>query len=198
MNTMTAQDHKLQKKAQKEYLKKIKKLERLINKSKVSDNDFNSIVPFFEELTGLEAYRIDFESCFTSNQTFIFPNQYNIEDWKHWYNLNKEILYFDELTNRICLIQNPKNLIKNPIAEYKKYLSIIDLDYSNYYEVSENLFDYAYTFLENLTGYNVIYDHEYEFKQPTSKDILFYTTWLQEHKEKLYWNLYTQKVELRE
>lgn len=195
-NQVNSQNTRLQRKAQKEYLNKVKNLEKILKRKTIKDIDLNKIIPLLEKLTGIQSYKKESESCHTS-PIFILPNIYNIEDWKDWYDLNKNNLYWDSSTEKICLIQAPKYLIKDPIAEYKIYINIIDLDYTNYYLVSEDLFDYAYELIENLTGYRVEYNHEYEFQYPTPEDILFLKDWLQKNKENLYWDKYSQVVKLK-
>ncbi len=195
-NQVNSQNTRLQRKAQKEYLNKVKNLEKTLKRKTIKDKDLNKIIPPLEKLTGIQSYKKESESCYTS-AIFIFPNIYNIKDWKDWYDLNKSNLYWDSSTDKICLIQSPKYLIKDPVSEYKKYTNIIDLDYTNYYVVSEDLFDYAYEFIENLTGYTVEYNHEYGFQYPTPEDILFLKNWLQKNKENLYWDKYSQEVKLK-
>ena len=64
--------------------------------------------------------------------------------------------------------------------------------------MSEDLFDYAYKFIESLTGYKVKYDHTYGFRYPRSEDLIFLKEWLQKNKNNLFWDEYSQEVKLKD
>ncbi|WP_299676272.1 hypothetical protein [uncultured Dokdonia sp.] len=127
------------------------------------------------------------------------PNQWNIKDWKDWYDLNKSNLRFDKEKEKFYLDSDIKYLRKNPVEVFKVHLSILKKNNGIENEnINANHLDYAITFFENLTGYKKIeLEEDWGERIPKQSDIDFLNNWLDQNKGKLSWDEKNQEVKIK-
>lgn len=180
------------KKARKEY----KNYLRLIEKPSYPIN-IDSINYPVEKLYKLTKVSSNYTEQFVS---FPSPNRENINDWKKWYKINKNNIYFDSKHNIIKVNKNVKYIYKDPKILFLRYFNLIKkMDDKKYYDDQE--FNYANEKLKRLTNISIYDDMIYveEYEEFIYQQITFnkWLDWYELNKDKLIWNIDNQEMSLK-
>lgn len=172
--------------ASKIYLKRLNYIQKQIKKTTFGGKKFFTIIRVLEDLTGIPSFTIDPHSY---DGGFICPIDDNIFDWRSWYDLNKNNLYYNRKTDSLYVLGSVKPIIKDPNKVYQKYLSLIDLNYSDEVNLNLDIYNFSLDRLQQLTGYREtrkvdVWDDIY----PTQYDIKFFKIWLNECEDFLKWD----------
>lgn len=88
-------------KAQDVFINKVKVVELFLKEQYIEEyKDLEEAIDFFQETTNIQSdvkYQVE---------KFYTPTEKNLQDWKNWYKINKDLLYWDEKEQKIKLNNN--------------------------------------------------------------------------------------------
>ena len=146
--------------------------------------ELNEAIDFLEELTNITSYSINEEYV----GAIKIPNQYNLNDWTSWYELNKSKLAWNKTSQSVSVVGATIPLTKNPEEEFLRYLNIVKKEYTNNDKNLDEL-QYAVRFLGDLTeiqpSYNVFLREKNAIAEKTIND---WKNWFEENKGNLFWD----------
>ncbi len=176
--------------AVKYYQNQLSIVENSLKTDKNEPNSFSNAIEILENVTNIKSYKD--ESDFGD---FRIPVSFNISDWKEWLTINKANLQFDKSTKQLS-VNNAIALAKNPTKLFQKYIfDLINMERKEHYKVEE--INYILNHLNELTGYSIKFSDKCDCRFPTEQDFKLFTKWYGKNENNLSWNLYKQRIELK-
>ena len=175
-------------KAQNIYLKNLEYIKKYVSRKNGTFENLDETVIFFENLTGIKSDIIH------SYNPYYNPSKENLQNWKKWYELNKNKLY---IRNNKIYVSHPIKVKRDPKEVFESYINelksmekerLLDLD-----QINTLLYK-----IYRITGIQISYNKEYGCDFPTQKEFDSINDWYEKHKNNLVWNMEKQRIELKE
>lgn len=163
--------------------------------SYIEDASIKDIPEFFnrseailmiEDISGIESF------THYGYSDWKVPNKWNFRDWRDWYFINKNNIYFDKDLNKFRSEGVLIALNKNPIGVYNEYLNIILNNNINHRQINGDHLDYAMHFFSELTKRE--FNKTDTFRIPNDEDISFLNDWLIKNEQNILWDIQSQKI----
>ena len=159
--------------------------------------EYLEAIDFLENLTNVKP-------CYEWNiaqEPDKWSTNYILEDWKKWFELNKEIIVWDHDSQSIKFIAPVRYLEKKPKDEFLKYYNILESNIQGDYFNATELWC-AFGFFHFTKLYREITDfednQELDFHRPSNAYLKRLMKWYSENEQKLVWDIDKQEVVVRE
>ncbi len=166
-------------------------IENYFLKEKISNELLLNAIIELEEVTKIYCY-IEDNSI---EQAFKLPIKRNLDEWKKWINLKKNILIFDKKNQKMTIKKGANPLLyKNSFKRYISYVNELEkMNQTKEYD-QENI-NFFIQAIERITSYNkVTYNNDCECTFPSKEDFLYLKNWFKSHS--LMWNKEKQVLEI--
>lgn len=174
--------------AQKVYLQNLDFIKNYLDNDNKNINNLDKAVVFFEKLTGIKSDIVH------SIEPFYSPSKENLQNWKKWYELNKNKLY---IRNKKIFVSHPIKVKRDPKKVFESYINELKrMEKERFLDLNQiNILLYK---IYRITGIQISFNKEYGCVFPTKKEFNSINEWYNNHKNKLIWNIDKQRIELKE
>lgn len=186
MNCTFSEKQEINENAKQEFRKHLDFIKSTFEKEEIDSHILLNSITILEETSKINCYEVVSEIG-----NYKVPLIYDYNDWKDWYELNKDKLRLDEKTKEI-VIENPIALKKNAAELFDVYLSDMeDMVNNKNYEIEK--LGYLINKLESLTKYDKIdFSFDCNCRLPNDEDIKFFKQW--KKKNNLKWDFENQRI----